>query len=182
MPDGTQDEVLSDLLEILRQTPENELAWTGLYKRMWPFVFAYCFRRLGYAKPVIEDAAQDVFIRLARYCDFSQLRDTFRFRAYITSIANNVCNRYLTALIIEHRTMIAIDASNIPGKSPTYDDGLLLDETASLLTEEERALFDELRRGGSIEEIAQLWGLSPNTVAVRAYRLRKKLPGIASSL
>src|SRR5215467_4150923 len=82
------------LVRLARQRRDQE-AWGELYVRMWPFVLAQNYRCLGGRRDLAEDAAQDVFFRLIRYCAFEHLEDPVDFYAYLTVVCINVSKTYL---------------------------------------------------------------------------------------
>jgi DNA-directed RNA polymerase specialized sigma24 family protein len=62
-----------------------------LYDLLYPRVMTTNYRRLGGLRVQAEDATQDVFFRLVKYADFSQVRTPEQFLGYLKTVCENVC-------------------------------------------------------------------------------------------
>lgn len=173
---------LADLLRRLSQSPDDQHAWTGLYRKLWPFVFAINFRLLRGQRELAEDVSQEVFLRLRRYCPFRRLEGPEDLRAYTATVCRNTCRSYLKRSW--GRDELALDEILDEGAlevwtSPDFEkqveaDDLLRNLFASL-NPEDRSLLRLILDGYGIGEIAQRAGLNYSTAGVRVHRLRRKL-------
>src|SRR5687767_3799375 len=85
------DDDLADALRILSSKPEDDTAWRRLFRLLWPFVTAIVWRRLR-DRTAVEDAAQEVFIRLVKAKPFAKIDGVPQLRAYVWRTAVNVAN------------------------------------------------------------------------------------------
>src|ERR1700730_18556962 len=77
---------LEAVLRRLAIKREDRDAWAILYDLMWSRVLAITFRALRGVPDRAEDAGQEVFIRLFRYCDFSKVQNPEDFLPYLHTI------------------------------------------------------------------------------------------------
>jgi len=166
------------ILARLARRREDKEAWTLLYELMWPRVLATTFRVLHGVRDRAEDASQEVFIRLFRYCDFRKLRDPGDFQRYLQTVAQNVANDYLREM-----QQIVLDI----GEEDVALDGVLpvatpeqvararelVERLGNELTPEEKTLAGLLVEGHTVSEIAERLGLSYSNAGVRIHRLRQ---------
>ncbi len=76
VPPATVDEALAKL----REQRDDAPAWTCIYLEYWRFVVAIASSHTSDIA-LAEDVAQNVFIRIARYCQFEKFVEEKRFRA-----------------------------------------------------------------------------------------------------
>lgn len=180
-------------------------AMERLVQRHGSSVYAFVRRFLGDA-PVVDDVYQEVWLRVIRYADRFEGRS--RFTTWLFQITRNVCMDHRRSTL-RRKDSVSLDregaASNegteaVPLRDQVQDRGPATDERAA--TNEEQAaiehaiaqLPDEQREvlllrektELTFEEIAELSGLSPNTVKSRMryalLNLRKALKGVAHGL
>lgn len=166
----------------LAENRGDEAAWTALYLRFRPFVYALAYRRTNGSADLARDAVQETFLRLVKYCPFHKLTDADDFRAYLAVVIRNV------VAILRHRERPSEESAGLLG-SPDSDLAepvllphgetielrqLLRRALAELPPEERRALALRLE-GYSLQEIADRLGISANNAAVRLHRIRAKL-------
>src|SRR5436853_5240536 len=110
--------LLGDILGTLAEQRESVEGWDLLYRRFWPFVLTITIRYIR-DETLAQDVAQDVFLRLARYCDFSEFRgrDEWTFRAYIARVAINTSHDEL-----QRRTRRREDSLAVADEMPATDD------------------------------------------------------------
>jgi len=172
-----------DLHEVLRRlsvSKADEEAWQRLYEGIRPLVLAITFRGLKGALFLAEDASQEVFVRLVRYCKFDEFREPEHFRAYVATIASNVVRDYLKRQMRSTEAILAGHGFRSDPESPNSVEeialaGLRVEEFLKQLSESDRRIADLLMKGHTLVEIARKTGLSYPNIAIRAFRLRRKL-------
>ncbi|HZU95376.1 MAG TPA: sigma-70 family RNA polymerase sigma factor [Planctomycetota bacterium] len=180
-------------------------AMERLVERHGSSVYAFVRRFLG-ADPVVEDAYQEVWLKVIRYAN--QFEGRSRFTTWLFQITRNVCMdhrrstmRKKGGISLERDGAGASDGNDgVPLRDQIADRGASTEERVA--TDEERAhieraiaqLPDEQREvlllrektELTFEEIAEIAGLSPNTVKSRMryalQNLRKALKGVAHGL
>lgn len=175
-----REPTLDAILARLARSREDKEAWTLLYELMWPRVLATTFRVLHGVRDRAEDASQEVFIRLFRYCDFRKLRDPGDFQRYLQTVAKNVANDYLREM-----RQIVLDIGqeevSVEGVLPVATPEQvarareLVERLGDELAPEERTLAEFLIKGYRVSEIAHQLGLSYSNAGVRIYRLRQRV-------
>ena len=174
-----RDEALAVLLEHLAEDPHDERAWQLLFDRMWPYVLSITFRKLRGERRLAEDAAQEVFLRLLHYGDFTKLRQPDAFRSYLAVIATNVvvdARTKLTgetALDVETAARLPETAAGTIERRVEVAD--LLEQAFATLDDDERRLAHWVIQGYARREIAALMNISESNANVRVHRLRKRL-------
>jgi RNA polymerase sigma factor (sigma-70 family) len=129
-----------------------------------------------------EDAAQEVFIRLAKYAPFEKFTRPEMFQSYVAVIAMNAGrdqNRRRTRRG-EHEeplTDSVVDRAVDPGSSPEHQAEIrdLAVWIVGRLTVEEGELMSEMLQGTSLQVLARQYDTNYSTVAVRLFRLRRKV-------
>jgi RNA polymerase sigma factor (sigma-70 family) len=174
------DSDIAEALKTLAVSRRDEEAWETLYRHSWPFVRAIIYRRLGAVEGLVDDAAQEVFVRLLRSCPFSELRSPDAFRGYLWRVSDNVARRYRQQIVMS-RTVALPDEGALPPNNTSVDLlddvelGQLLQSVWRQSTEAERGLLRLLIEGYSIGEIAQKLRINYGTAAIRIMRLRRRL-------
>ncbi len=174
---------MTDLLERLAGSPDDEDAWTKLYERLWPYVFAINYRLVRARHDVAEDLSQEVFLRLRLYCPFARLRAEEELKAYVAAMCRNVvCTSLLKAA---HRREVPLEevppealVSPDVGVARRVEADDLVRELSAQLGPEDRRLLRLILEDHGIKEIARRSGLSYSAAGVRAFRLRRKLAAI----
>jgi len=175
---------LAPLLDQLRVAPNDALAWRSLYRRLWPFIMAVCYRLLK-NRAMAEDASQEVFSRLFHSRPFEKITDAGSFRAYLKVMTLNVARNHLRSIRQDERGEHALaewqGANQLVG-SIDPDGRLLFRETIELvqkdLDPEEARLLQLLLGGLSVTDVAEALGLSYSAAGVRVHRLRQKVRNI----
>ncbi|HTK30701.1 MAG TPA: sigma factor [Candidatus Saccharimonadaceae bacterium] len=172
-----------EALRRLASDSSDEPAWAALYAWLWPYVFAIAFRELNGATQAAEDAAQETFIRLARYSPFARLTGPDGMRAYAAAMARNAARD----LAVREFRRRGVSLEDLPkGQEPTrglvttgplgpMTDADAIAYVRGILNEEERALLDLLIRRPNLESLAKALGIAYESAAVRVYRLRRKI-------
>jgi RNA polymerase sigma factor (sigma-70 family) len=177
MPARGQLESLLAELSTNRQTRE---AWESLFQMLWPRVKATTYRALSGRMDLAEDAAQEVFVRLLRYCDFGKFPDAASFLAYLHTVSRNSANdvrreaAWQTVDISEREAELrrTFPVQSSEQRAATAE---LFARVWQTLSEEERVVASRTADGHSMGEIAQELGLTANAVSVRWFRLRSRI-------
>ncbi len=179
----SRDEPLALLLGRLAERRDDEDAWGSLYRLLWPFVYASAFRQLRGRWDLAEDAAQEVFLRLARYAPLEDLREPGAFRAYVWVTAKNITRTMLKRQIGAKE--LPLGDRNDPMEEVLTASGGDPSRRAEI-RDTVRALLDRLPgpdaeivrlllQGADLKEIAAETGRGYSDVAVRLHRLRARL-------
>jgi RNA polymerase sigma factor (sigma-70 family) len=97
---------LQGMIDRLAISPSDEVAWRSLYTSIWPFVTAVLHRKLGpSSRGIIEDAAQETFIRLLQAKPFDRIKGPDSLRGYLWRIADNVARDFLRKSRDQKRTL-----------------------------------------------------------------------------
>ncbi|MCX7929965.1 MAG: RNA polymerase sigma factor [Chlorobi bacterium] len=154
---------------------ERDAAFTEIYRRYSPRLYAYCRRIMG-DDAAAHDAFQETFVRFFTAADRD--RTMTNLPAYLLRIARNVC---LNTKRSSHPTVELEDFHMVTRSSPYENDELaeLLAHALQLLPVEYREAFVlHEYQGFSYAEIGEMIGVSADVVKVRAFRARQKLRAI----
>lgn len=173
---------LGAILDRLANSRNDETAWELLYRKLWPLVMAVTFRILGGRRDLAEDASQEVFLRLLRYCKFDEFRDSNAFKSYVYVVCRNVAVDFLSKFARTSETV----TPGPHGESPDSEVEPVTPELIAMLREQLRGLLSELDspdrqivqlliEGLSISEIAVQTGMTYSTVATRLHRMRRRI-------
>jgi RNA polymerase sigma factor (sigma-70 family) len=177
MPAPGQLEGLLAKLATDRQSPD---AWELFFEMLWPRVKATTYRALGGRLDLAEDAAQEVFFRLLRYCDFGKFPDAASFLAYLHTVSRNSANdirreaAWQTVDISEREAELrrTFPTQTSEDRAATAE---LFARVWQYLSEDEKVVAGHTAEGHSMGEIAKELGLTANAVSVRWFRLRSRL-------
>jgi RNA polymerase sigma factor (sigma-70 family) len=175
---------LAVVLSRLARSRDDEEAWQQLYVRVWPFVVGLNYHFLRGVNHMVEDASQEVFLRLLQYCRFDGLQQPTAFFAYVRIVCMNVSRDFLSELAKRSETgLLPSIVEQLPGfitedftsqvKNIEAQDALkaILDH----LNQDEQHFVKLAIKGYSLSEIAKLEGLTYSNAGVRMHRLRRKL-------
>jgi RNA polymerase sigma-70 factor (ECF subfamily) len=153
-------------------TPPRPAGVAELYERHYEAVFRAALRVTGNAADA-EDVLQTVFLRLVSWKDEGALsgRPTAYFRRAAVNAAVD---------LLRHRAVHAETAYDDEAMSAAPEPALLLKEqlrraVATLLAEDATLFLLRHVEGLSLDELAAVFGLEKNTVAVRLHRIRLRL-------
>lgn len=177
-----REDNLNRILVTLASSETDEEAWKELYLALWPFVVGVLFRKLGAnGRQVVEDASQEVFMRLVRTKPFARIQDGDQFRAYTWKMAENVANDWIQKNQFARSRTEPLDESTlkIAHEASSWSD--TLDLIRKSLGDSDQALLELLLAGRNLEEIASDQGINYSTAGVRLHRLRLKVSNILQS-
>lgn len=176
MAEKVNPEKLQRVIDLLARDQRSETAWAELYRLVWPFVVATIFRAQNGRSENIEDIAQDVFIRLIRFGDFSAFATPAAFLGYLHAICQNASRDFLRkkkTLTVESDILERLPSHHVDQGS--VDSELTLKKVFSDLSDEELELAKYLLNGYTLKEIARLTRQTYGSLAVRFHRLRTRL-------
>lgn len=183
MPPLTREH-LTDAVHRLARSREDEQAWEALFAASWPTAVGTTHRILRGQRDLAEDAAQEAFRRIVRYCDFGEIPDGDAFLAYLRAVCRNTARDLLRQLagVTALARLEEVD-TQARGAEPdqTYSPERQLRsedlrrELLAVLDTEEQRLFHLLLSDQPLGEIAAELGLSYSNAGVRVHRLRAKL-------
>lgn len=172
------DRDLARTLERLANDRDDEGAWRSLFDQIWPFAVGVAFRRLQGQGRLAEEAAQETFIRLVRFANFSVLREPSRFRSFVATTASRAAIdaiRSEASRSAEQELESIGDFPDPEQRSEQLELDLVLRAALQTLGEEDRRLVKLLVRGYSLREIAGRLGIRYSAAGVRVHRLRARL-------
>jgi RNA polymerase sigma factor (sigma-70 family) len=177
---------LTELLERLAGSPEDEDAWAKLYQRLWPYVFTVNYRLVHARYEEAEDLSQEVFLRLRRYCPFGRLRDAGELKAYVAAMCRNVVRSSRKSAWHQEVSLedLPVDCLEVPDADDLahrveMDD--LVRDLAAKLGPDDRRLLRLVLDGHGILEIARRTGIGYSAAGVRVFRLRRKMSKILAA-
>jgi RNA polymerase sigma factor (sigma-70 family) len=177
---GERDQRLADALARLRSDRADAEGWASLYRLLWPLVVATAFRELNGDGQLAQDAAQEAFIRLARYGQFAQFETGSSLRGYLIVVARNTARDVRRAT---HRRreqpLDGPDSSGVAARGASGQEESELHQqilhALTHLSEDDRDILRLSSGGLTISEIAKKYELPYSAVAVRLHRARRRL-------
>jgi len=186
---------LDGLLRRLAKNGSDAVAWSSLYRLLWPRGYAAAYRTLRGNPARAEDVCQEAFLRLLRLTDFKKINNEEDFLKYFfTVIRHCAIDRLATEVDAVPAEAVAscaalrdqpeedidsYDHTDVPGGDVSQLRRLLSKETYDRflreLTPRERQLFILVGLGYTLDEVAARLGASYASAAVQVHRLRKKL-------
>jgi RNA polymerase sigma-70 factor (ECF subfamily) len=173
---------ITEALRTLSERRDDPCAWEEIYARYWRFVLSIA-SRFTHDFALAEDLAQEVFLRIARYCPFEKFSDERLFRSYVGTVAvNRVMDDLQTRAARQRRLDLPLEAAaHVPVSDDVAAQAELRDTMSWLmgqLAPFEADLVHKLAKGLSMREIASGTADPYGTVAVRVHRLRRRLVGL----
>jgi RNA polymerase sigma-70 factor (ECF subfamily) len=179
MATSVPDDPVDRALTLLRDSPSDPSGWRELYRDLWPYVIAICFRTLKGRRQEAEDVAQTVFLRLARTGLIQRFDSAQQLRAYVGKMAHNCSIDFLRT---EARTNLREPTpieSGLANPSPLILEWLVVDEQLqriiAALSSSDHALLEYVLEGLSTEELCERLSTTPAATRVRLHRLRNRI-------
>jgi RNA polymerase sigma factor (sigma-70 family) len=170
---------LSELLPKLKKRPQDGQLWEELYANTRPFVYSIVFRSLRGSSGIAEEATQQTFLRVFRYCDFNEFSDADEFLAYLSTIARHCALDTAKKEAPYTPTALEVLACDFLPSQPTPEQKQRardeLNDVLDHLDKGESKLVHLLMDDKSLTEIAGTLGITYPAAAVRIHRLREKL-------
>jgi RNA polymerase sigma factor (sigma-70 family) len=168
---------LSEILQRLSRDPKEQDAWRSLYRGMWPFAVACCYRRLGrYRETLCEDAAQLAFVRLLEIRPFPVFAGGLpQFKTYLDVLCKHICLDMIKAQTrreVREQKSAETPATSTP---PSSEELAQFREIVDTLNPEERQLLRHLAAGRSMSEVASILRTSVSSIARKKELLKSKL-------
>ena len=168
---------LETVLARLSTDREAREAWGSLYEMLWPRVKAVTYRAVWGRMDLAEDAAQEVFVRLLRYCNFRKFTDGPSFLAYVHTVARNTATdirREAAWHTVDFNEQEAELSRTFPVQSAEQRAATteLLAHIWKDLSNDDRAMASLIAEGFTIRQIAHRLGLTDKAASVRWFRLR----------
>ncbi len=176
----TSTETFAECLRRLGSNRSDEGAWSKLYARLRPLLYATCYRLLRGHPQLAEDAVQETILKLFRYARFAEFAaNPEAFYSYALAVGRNVSFEYLRHLRrnAEEDDLESVDVVAVEKDNPeSYAiRSKLLAQAVLELNAEDQKLLNLLLQGYSTPEIAGRTGLKYSNTGVRIHRLRAHL-------
>ncbi len=173
MKKGLEEYTDAELFELLKSDKKRgEKAFSVLYARHSPRVYAYCRRFLGNREDA-QDVFQETFIRF--HASAEQDRVMTNMPAFLLKIARNLCVnlKRLERQDLTYEDYMYVPEDTSPDKSELLD---LIKRAMELLTDDYREVFI-LREyeGMTYAEIAEITNESMANVKIRIFRAKQKI-------
>lgn len=174
----SKNEALRELLASLRKDPTDDDLWRKLYREIRRFIYAIAYRVLNGNEELAKDATQDVFLRLFKYCEFTEFSEPQEFLGYVAVVARHAA---LNLVKREGKYVTGLDITLcdfMPGTpTPLQHERAKnrLHDVLEQLDPDEVVLVELMMNGSSLEDIAKGLEISYANAAVRIHRLREKL-------
>lgn len=164
---------------MLEKEPENVNCFREIAEVLYTENFRYIYKVvivLVQDKSIVEDIVQEAFLKA--YKNIDQLRDTGKFRSWLTSIAVNICRNHFAKSSKESQMEKLFENSS----SLSAEDQFLeivkkeeLEQTLKNLEYNDREiLILKYHYGFSSREIADYYKITVENVHVRVFRAREK--------
>lgn len=183
--DPTNRDALAAALRRLRANRADQEAWRELHFAAWPFVVAVASRSLRGAPALVEDVAQEVFLRLVRYAPFERIQNADDFRGYLATVTRHVADTQGGLLSIRRQREQAVDDPGglIAGQANPEQIAAaheLARKIRRQLTRDEHHMLRLLLDGCTLPEMATILGLQYQAAGTRLSRLRSKIRKLLS--
>lgn len=172
----TSTETFAECIRRLGSNRSDEGAWSMLYARLRPLLYATCYRLLRGHRQLAEDAVQETILKLYRYARFAEFAaNPDSFYSYALAVGRNVGFEYLRRLRRgAEEDLESVDLATAEKDNPesyAIRSGVLAQAVLSLSSEDQK-LLKLLLQGYSTPEIAGRTGLKYSNTGVKIHRLR----------
>jgi RNA polymerase sigma-70 factor (ECF subfamily) len=160
----------------------DQQAFAGLVTRYQNFVFTLALRFTKNREDA-EEVSQDIFIKV--YRSLADFRGASKFSTWLYTIVNTTCITFLRKKRLETQSLdnekvfeaadsvdSGMRANQVEQKSRAY----MVNQAIRLLSPDDGAIITLFYKGEqTLEEIAKILGIEPNTAKVRLHRARTRL-------
>jgi RNA polymerase sigma factor (sigma-70 family) len=173
---------LNDTEIISKVLSGDQQAYAGLVNRYQNYVFTLALR-FTKSREDAEEVSQDIFIKA--YRSLADFRGASKFSTWLYTIVNNTCITFLRKKKLETHSL---DNERIFEVADSQDSGLranmveqksrviMVNKAIALLGPDDAEIITLFYKAEqTLEEIAQILGLEPNTAKVRLHRARTRL-------
>ncbi len=153
---------------VLKAQQGDQMAFASLYEQYLPLIYRFLRRRLDGSDEIVEDLAEDVFVKVYEKLD-RYVERGLPFTAWLYRIAHNHLVDYLRTLPRMSAHSLD-DVAEMPERQTTADYGQVLDQQslepamARLTPEQRRAVELRFIEGMSVAETAAAMGRSDEAV------------------
>jgi RNA polymerase sigma factor (sigma-70 family) len=171
---------LKEILPALASCRADDLAWSRLYECTRTYIFRVSCCVLRSETHLADDATQEVFIRLARYCTFRHFEDPNAFLAYVRVVCRNVARTFVAQTRKRGELPLAVFVEQARSRDGN-DRQLTLAEMRTTALKHlgtsapNRAILELWLDGSSLPEIATEVGMTYGAAAVRLHRIRQTI-------
>ncbi len=172
----------SDIEIISLVVKGDQQAYAQLVGRYQNFVFTLAMRMLKNREDA-EEVAQDVFVKA--YRALADFRGASKFSTWLYTIVNSSCLSFLRK---KKQELHSLDNERVFEQADSQDSGMaanqveqksrqvMVTKAIALLAPDDAEIITLFYKAEqSLEEIAQILGIEPNTAKVRLHRARTRL-------
>lgn len=173
---------LNDSEIISRVLAGDHQAFAGLVDRYKSYVFTLALRFTRNREDA-EEVSQDIFVKAFRA--LADFKGNSKFSTWLYTIVNNTCITFLRKKKLE---TYSLDREGVFEAADAIDSGMqanqveqkskvgMVNQAISLLSPDDAEVITLFYKAEqSLEEIARVLGIEPNTVKVRLHRARTRL-------
>jgi len=173
---------LSDMEIISRVLKGNQQAYALLVERYQRYVFTIVLRYVQ-SREDAEEVAQDIFVKA--YRSLADFKGTAKFSTWLYTVTTTTCITFLRKKKLE---VHSLDNEKVFAAADNVDSGMsanqieqkskvtMVNEAIKMLSPDDAEILTLFYKAEqSLEEIAQVLGIEPNTVKVRLHRARARL-------
>jgi RNA polymerase sigma factor (sigma-70 family) len=170
-------------LETLRVDARNEDAWSALFTRLWPQVFAVAYWRAHGDADEAADFAQQAFLRLLNAWPTLTFTSVSSVRAYLrTAVISAAIDHYRSERVRAEFQEETRNVASIPGhRDREASNAVDVERAMQQLPEGDREIVLRAVEGFSLGEISKDLGISYHAAAMRLGRARQKLRKLLNS-
>jgi RNA polymerase sigma factor (sigma-70 family) len=160
----------------------DQQAYAGLVTRYQNFVFTLALRFTKNREDA-EEVSQDIFIKA--YRSLADFRGASKFSTWLYTIVNTTCITFLRKKRLETHSL---DNEKVFEAADSIDSGMranlveqksrinMVNKAIGLLSGDDAEIITLFYKGEqTLDEIAQVLGIEPNTAKVRLHRARTRL-------
>lgn len=163
-----------DLIQRLRQRPDNERLWEAWHKSTYPKLYFAAFRLANGNADLARDLTQETFTRFLEYRAIARVENELHAIAYLIKTCRNLAiDRNAHAKTVPLEGLAELEA--IPAPEQSAESSVDLERAVDELDAADRALVQWMRDGLGVGEIAAKLGISYTAAGVRVHRLKKRL-------